>query len=82
MYQPLKVYLRVRPFSKAELENNENQVSCEIWHHFLKIFCGELHSKTVWEIEIFYLFFVCNMLFGGPYLPFSKLHHYNEITLP
>ncbi|XP_061455024.1 kinesin-like protein KIF20A isoform X5 [Rhineura floridana] len=25
MYQPLKVYLRVRPFSKAELENNENQ---------------------------------------------------------
>nr|XP_056710891.1 kinesin-like protein KIF20A [Euleptes europaea] len=23
--QPLKVYLRVRPFSKAELENNENQ---------------------------------------------------------
>ncbi|KAL7984295.1 hypothetical protein Chor_002865 [Crotalus horridus] len=25
LYQPLKVYLRVRPFSKAELENNENQ---------------------------------------------------------
>ncbi|XP_042318660.1 kinesin-like protein KIF20A [Sceloporus undulatus] len=25
MYQPLKVYLKVRPFSKAELENNENQ---------------------------------------------------------
>ncbi|XP_060631322.2 kinesin-like protein KIF20A [Anolis sagrei] len=24
-YQPLKVYLRVRPFSKAELENDENQ---------------------------------------------------------
>ncbi|XP_039377264.1 kinesin-like protein KIF20A isoform X2 [Mauremys reevesii] len=25
MYQPLKVYLRVRPFSKAELESNESQ---------------------------------------------------------
>ncbi|XP_026544660.1 kinesin-like protein KIF20A [Notechis scutatus] len=25
LYQLLKVYLRVRPFSKAELENNENQ---------------------------------------------------------
>ncbi|XP_008114380.1 kinesin-like protein KIF20A [Anolis carolinensis] len=25
MQEPLKVYLRVRPFSKAELENNENQ---------------------------------------------------------
>lgn len=28
IYQPLKVYLRVRPFSKAELESNESQVSC------------------------------------------------------
>ncbi|KAG8133618.1 hypothetical protein E2320_011412 [Naja naja] len=25
LYQPLKVYLRVRPFSEEELENNENQ---------------------------------------------------------
>uniref|UniRef100_A0ACB8FE11 Uncharacterized protein n=1 Tax=Sphaerodactylus townsendi TaxID=933632 RepID=A0ACB8FE11_9SAUR len=49
--QPLKVYLRVRPFSKAELENNENQDCLTIENQETVTLCAPKESAAMKNSE-------------------------------